>query len=111
MLKTIVDVSMGILLAMKYMESKEDMADAKYNVEWGATMNTTLRLAEYFAGKGRIFIADSWFGSVGCAFALKKMLGMFSIMVVKTKTQRGTRRHTARNLPKNWEMRVALPLR
>lgn len=84
MLKSLVDASSGVMLSCELVESKEAMADAKFNKEWGATTGTTLRLAAPFAGKGRVMIADSWFGSLRCAYALWKLMGTFSIMVVKT---------------------------
>lgn len=83
MLKTICDASSGVMLGAEICESKEAMSDKKWVKQWGATTATTMRLVEPHAGKGRILIADSWFGSTRTAYALRKELATFCICNVK----------------------------
>ena len=63
------------------------MKEKEHVSKYGATCATTLHLATDFHGTGRIVIADSWFGSVKMAIALKQS-GLYSIMIVKTAHKR-----------------------
>lgn len=83
MMKTIVDGSSGILMGAELMEGKETMEEREYAKEFGSTAATTLRLMKPFANKGRILVADSWFGSVRSAFALRRRFNTYSVMCVK----------------------------
>ena len=51
--------------------------------EWGQTTATVLRVLKPYFGSGYIVIGDGWFGSVRCAYILRKK-GLFCIMNVKT---------------------------
>jgi hypothetical protein len=56
--------------------------------EYGATTATTLRLVgDLYGGKGHVLIADAWFGGIRACWALKKLLGTYSVMVVKTNSK------------------------
>jgi len=82
----------GILLffevyeGKKAMEKKEHCAELKTRLgaqgPW-RSVSLTIRMVERFANKGRILIADSWFGSVPCVLELFT-LGIYAIMQVKT---------------------------
>ena len=73
-------------------EGKDVMQEKEHVSDYGATCATTLRLTESYHGTGRIVVADSWFGSVKTAIALKKS-GLYSAMVVKTAHKRYPREH------------------
>ena len=72
MMKTLVCGQTGIMLNAEISEAKEVMEKKEYYSEWGATTATTLRLAKPYFGRKKVVIADSWFGSVRTAFALRK---------------------------------------
>ena len=63
------------------------MKEKEHVSKYGATCATTLHLTTDFHGTGGIVIADSWFGSVKTAVALKQS-GLYSIMIVKTAHKR-----------------------
>ena len=82
MMKTLCCTDSGVMVAAEICEGKELMAGKKWVKEWGQTTATTLRILEPYFGSGKILIGDSWFGSVRCAYNLRKH-GIFSVMNVK----------------------------
>ena len=76
-----------IAVKLELYEGKETMKEKEHVSKYGATCATTLRLTTDFHGTGTIVKADSWFGSVKTATALKQS-GLYSIMIVKTAHKR-----------------------
>ena len=93
-IKDMSDARTNIVVNLELYEGKEDMALKEHVGKFGATCATTLRLTERLHGSGRIVIADSWFGSVKTAIALKDR-GLYSVMVVKTAHNRYPREKLA----------------
>lgn len=73
-----------ILLNAEVVEGKELDAQKKWRDEVGASTATTLRLCEPYQGTGRTIIGDAWFGSLNTAEWLMDVLGLHSILAVKT---------------------------
>ena len=63
-IKDLADARSCIAVKLELYEGKETMKEKEYVSKYGATYATTLCLTTDFHGKGRIVIADSWFGSV-----------------------------------------------
>ena len=83
----------GILVNFEVYEGKTAMESFKWcpkskgkEMKYPKAVALTLRLSEPWHGRGKVFICDSWFGSVICAIALW-MHGVFSIMNVKHATK------------------------
>jgi hypothetical protein len=76
----------GILVWLEPYEGKEPMGQARYCDFYGKSIALTLRMCENYFTSGKVVIADSWFGSVACAIALRTK-GLFSVMNVKTATK------------------------
>jgi hypothetical protein len=76
----------GILVWLEPYEGKEPMGKAKYCDNYGKSIALTLRMCENYFTSGKVIIADSWFGSVACAIALRTK-GLFAVMNVKTATK------------------------
>ena len=75
----------GVLLNAELCEGK-DVEDTKVYVgEWGKHTAATLRLTEPYWHKGKVVVADSWFGSYrnACAHLTK---GTYVVMNVKRNT-------------------------
>ena len=87
LLNTMVDGETGILLTAEINEGAEEDAKKAYYVSDGAHTSICLRLTEPYVGSGRFVVGDSRFGSVRCAYALRKT-GLYSIMNVKRNTKR-----------------------
>ena len=85
-LKTVVDGSSGVLLALEIVEGKEVDSAKKHVRELGQTCATTLRVLEPFYSKGHVLIGDSWFGSLKTCVELRAR-GVFSVMNVKIATK------------------------
>lgn len=83
MLKSMVCSDSGIMLRAEISEGKDIMRTKEYVKEWGQTTATVLRIVKPYFGEGYIIIGDGWFGSVRCAYILRKH-GTFCIMNVKT---------------------------
>jgi hypothetical protein len=73
-----------VVLCGEINEGKEKMATKKYRDEVGASVASTLRLTEDYAGTQRTVIADSRFGSCSCLEWLWDRHHLHSIMAVKT---------------------------
>ena len=86
-LKTLCDSESMIVLNMELNEGKVPMSQKEYFDTFGATAACGLRLCKPWHNTGRIVCGDSWFGSVKLATALLSVLGLYSIMVVKTATK------------------------
>ena len=84
-IKDLADARSCIAVKLELNEGKETMREKEHVPKDGATCATTLHLRTDFHGTGRI--ADSWFGSVKTAIALKQS-GLYSIMIVKTAHKR-----------------------
>ena len=69
-------------------KDKDKKKKKEWVIEYGITTACTLRLAKHWAGKGKIIVGDSWFGSVKSACALKCELGLDSVLMVKTSHKR-----------------------
>ena len=86
-IKDLADARSCIAVKLELYEGKETMKEKEHVSKYGATCATTLHLTTDFHGTGRIVIADSWFGSVKTAIALKQS-ELYSIMIVKTPHKR-----------------------
>ena len=86
-IKDLADARSCIAVKLELYEGKETMKEKEHVSKYGATCATTLHLTTDFHGTGGIVIADSWFGSVKTAVALKQS-GLYSIMIVKTAHKR-----------------------
>lgn len=86
-IKDLSDGRSNIVLNMELYEGKEEMQLKEHVHKYGATCATTLRLTAPYYGTGRVVLADSWFGSVKTAIALKER-GLFSVLLVKTAHKR-----------------------
>lgn len=72
------------MIHIELMEDKEWEERKEFRDEFASTVATTLRLVKPYFGSGRVVIADSYFGSIPTAVALKKH-GLSCIMAVKKK--------------------------
>ena len=86
-IKDLADARSCIAVKLELYEGKETMKEKEHVSKYGVTCATTLRLTTDFYGTGRIVIADSGFGSVKMATALKQF-GLYSIMIVETAHRR-----------------------
>ena len=86
-IKDLADARSLIAVKLELYEGKETMKEKEHVSKYGATCATTLHLTTDFYGTGRIVIADSGFGSVKMATALKQS-GLYSIMIVETAHKR-----------------------
>ena len=86
-LKDLSDGRSNIVLNLELYEGKDAMQLKEHVNKYGATCAATIRLTSPYHGTGRVVIADSWFGSVKTAIALKEH-GLFSVMLVKTAHKR-----------------------
>jgi hypothetical protein len=75
-LKSQADCDSGVMIQIELYAGKKAMAQRKYVKEYGATVATTLRLAEPWKGSGRQEVADSWFMGMDCVAAMKGELGL-----------------------------------
>ena len=73
-IKDMSDGRTHIVVQMELYEGKEAMESKGHVKKYGATCATTLRLTRPYHGTGRTIIADSWFGSVKTAIALRNLL-------------------------------------
>lgn len=73
------------MLNCELCESKEAMGEKDYVSEWGKHTATTLRMTKPWWNTGKVIVADSFFGSFRCAFALLTK-GLYCVMNVKTNT-------------------------
>lgn len=71
MFKTVCCGETGILLNAELQECAEDMHLKEFHAKWGATTACTLRLVKPYFGQKKIIVADSWFGSAKCLYALR----------------------------------------
>lgn len=83
MFKTVCCGSTGVLLNAELQECAEDMHKKEYYAKWGSTTACTLRLVKPYFSLKKIVVADSWFGSTKCLYALREQ-GLHGIMNVKT---------------------------
>lgn len=83
MLKSVCCGETGVMVNAELVEEKEAMHQKEFYAEWGHTAATTMRLVRPYFGQKKIVVADSWFGSAKCAYALR-LHGLHSIMNVKT---------------------------
>ena len=60
----------GVLLNCELCESKDEMGEKPFVKEWGKHTATTLRITRPWWYTGKVVVADSFFGSFRCAFAL-----------------------------------------
>ena len=73
-----------IVIFLELYEGAELMRKKEYTDKHQATTATCLRLTQNWQNSGRLMIADSWFGSVYSSVQLMQILGLHSIMLVKT---------------------------
>ena len=72
----------GVMLRVLPSGNKYDIIKDEFS-NYQAHTACTLRLARPFKSSNRTVYADSWFGSVQCATALRQKLGLWSVMVIK----------------------------
>ena len=82
-IKNMSDGATNIATVLELYEGREIMSQKEWVKEYGATTATVLRLTQDLHSTGRIVVADSWFGSVKSAIALRKR-GLYCNMLVKT---------------------------
>ena len=81
-IRTLVCGLSGVLLMMELCEGKDIESLKRLVDDWGKHTAATLRLTEPWHNKGKVVVADSWFGSFrnACAHLTK---GTYTIMNVK----------------------------
>jgi hypothetical protein len=85
-LKTMCDASTRVMIAMEFVEGRDEQAIKRY-AEEGRSAAVCLRLTEHWHNKvPRILIADAWFGGVPTAFSLMQR-NIYSVTNVKTQTK------------------------
>jgi Transposase IS4 len=91
-LKSLADGESGILLHLELMEGKEAQAAKEFCDEYPSSIAMTLRIVKHYFNSGRTLHADSAFGSVSCAIALRER-SLFFLGCVKTASKRYSKKY------------------